>query len=122
VIIYNNYLYITLEFKYPVFLVTWHLSFAVRVPLDPVSNQNLTVLHLYQGPRHPCPPADDTAPGWRQRRSHDQRHVHTIHPAHRSPLFWESHPQQHGVSLSECVLHPNAQGESFFTSAFLPSV
>jgi hypothetical protein len=28
VIIYNNYLYNTLEFKYPVFLVTWHLSFA----------------------------------------------------------------------------------------------
>ncbi|KAI0066860.1 TPT-domain-containing protein [Artomyces pyxidatus] len=28
VIIYNNYLYNTLQFKYPVFLVTWHLSFA----------------------------------------------------------------------------------------------
>jgi hypothetical protein len=30
VIIYNNYLYNTLDFKYPVFLVTWHLTFAVR--------------------------------------------------------------------------------------------
>ncbi len=30
VIIYNNYLYNTLEFKFPVFLVTWHLIFAVR--------------------------------------------------------------------------------------------
>jgi hypothetical protein len=29
VIIYNNYLYNTLEFQYPVFLVTWHLAFAV---------------------------------------------------------------------------------------------
>lgn len=29
VIIYNNYLYNTLHFKYPVFLVTWHLTFAV---------------------------------------------------------------------------------------------
>jgi hypothetical protein len=29
VIIYNNYLYNTLNFKYPVFLVTWHLTFAV---------------------------------------------------------------------------------------------
>lgn len=29
VIIYNNYLYNTLNFRYPVFLVTWHLSFAV---------------------------------------------------------------------------------------------
>ncbi|KIY70689.1 TPT-domain-containing protein [Cylindrobasidium torrendii FP15055 ss-10] len=28
VIIYNNYLYNTLQFKYPVFLVTWHLVFA----------------------------------------------------------------------------------------------
>jgi hypothetical protein len=29
VILYNNYLYSTLEFRYPVFLVTWHLTFAV---------------------------------------------------------------------------------------------
>ncbi|KAF9051355.1 triose-phosphate transporter family-domain-containing protein [Panaeolus papilionaceus] len=28
VIIYNNYIYNTLNFKYPVFLVTWHLAFA----------------------------------------------------------------------------------------------
>ncbi|EGN92867.1 hypothetical protein SERLA73DRAFT_190453 [Serpula lacrymans var. lacrymans S7.3] len=28
VIIYNNYLYNTLHFRYPVFLVTWHLTFA----------------------------------------------------------------------------------------------
>ncbi|KAL1949058.1 hypothetical protein VTO73DRAFT_10864 [Trametes versicolor] len=28
VIIYNNHLYNTLQFRYPVFLVTWHLTFA----------------------------------------------------------------------------------------------
>ncbi|CCL99570.1 uncharacterized protein FIBRA_01588 [Fibroporia radiculosa] len=28
VIIYNNYVYNTLEFRFPVFLVTWHLTFA----------------------------------------------------------------------------------------------
>lgn len=28
VIIYNNYIYNTLEFKFPIFLVTWHLTFA----------------------------------------------------------------------------------------------
>ncbi|KAG2128736.1 triose-phosphate transporter family-domain-containing protein [Suillus clintonianus] len=28
VIIYNNYIYNTLNFKFPVFLVTWHLTFA----------------------------------------------------------------------------------------------
>ncbi|KAJ7740043.1 TPT-domain-containing protein [Mycena maculata] len=28
VILYNNHLYNTLDFKYPVFLVTWHLTFA----------------------------------------------------------------------------------------------
>ena len=32
VIIYNNYLYNSLSFKFPVFLVTWHLTFAVRSP------------------------------------------------------------------------------------------
>jgi hypothetical protein len=30
VIIYNNYLYNTLNFRFPVFLVTFHLGFAVR--------------------------------------------------------------------------------------------
>lgn len=30
VIIYNNYVYNTIGFKYPVFLPTWHLCFAVR--------------------------------------------------------------------------------------------
>jgi hypothetical protein len=34
VIIYNNYLLTTLEFKYPVFIVTWHLTFAVRFFLE----------------------------------------------------------------------------------------
>jgi hypothetical protein len=29
VIIYNNHIYNDIKFKYPVFLVTWHLSFAV---------------------------------------------------------------------------------------------
>jgi len=32
VIIYNNYLYNTLNFRFPVFLVTFHLGFAVRFP------------------------------------------------------------------------------------------
>ena len=32
VIIYNNYLYNTLNFRFPVFLVTFHLGFAVRIP------------------------------------------------------------------------------------------
>lgn len=33
VIIYNNYLYNTLNFKFPVFLVTFHLGFAVSFSL-----------------------------------------------------------------------------------------
>ena len=31
VILYNNHLYSTLNFRYPVFLVTWHLTFAVSL-------------------------------------------------------------------------------------------
>lgn len=34
VILYNNHLYSTLNFRYPVFLVTWHLTFAVSLPFD----------------------------------------------------------------------------------------
>ena len=33
VIIYNNYVYNTLQFRFPVFLVTWHLTFAVSILL-----------------------------------------------------------------------------------------
>lgn len=34
VIIYNNYLYNTLSFRFPVFLVTWHLTFAVSSVIE----------------------------------------------------------------------------------------
>jgi len=34
VILYNKHLYSTLNFRYPVFLVTWHLTFAVSPPLS----------------------------------------------------------------------------------------
>ena len=40
VIIYNNYLYNTLDFKYPVFTVTWHLTFAVRLYISTESLNN----------------------------------------------------------------------------------
>ena len=33
VIIYNYYLYETLQFRFPVFLVTWHLFFSVCIVL-----------------------------------------------------------------------------------------
>jgi hypothetical protein len=44
VIIYNNYLYNTLNFKFPVFLVTFHLGFAVRL------HQPATVLCIRSNP------------------------------------------------------------------------
>ena len=65
VIIYNNYLYNTLDFRFPVFLVTWHLTFAVslRCPpslsppplsptvyLSPVRGPGLPVLPLVREP------------------------------------------------------------------------
>jgi hypothetical protein len=37
VIMYNNYVYNTLNFKYPVFLVTWHLTFSVGARPLPLS-------------------------------------------------------------------------------------
>src|ERR1700761_5471814 len=44
VIIYNNYLYNTLNFKFPVFLVTFHLGFAVHSSLAIVLSVVLTPL------------------------------------------------------------------------------
>ncbi len=32
VILYNNYVFNTIKFKFPVFIVTWHLIFAVSFP------------------------------------------------------------------------------------------
>jgi hypothetical protein len=46
VIIYNNYLYNTLNFRYPVFLVTFHLGFAVRIPLLVPWHVNLIIATL----------------------------------------------------------------------------
>lgn len=40
VILYNNYLYNTVGFPYPVFTVTWHLIFAVSALLIPWRVQN----------------------------------------------------------------------------------
>jgi hypothetical protein len=45
VIIYNNYIYNTLHFKYPVFLVTWHLTFAVSLTL--FSSLSLLALQFF---------------------------------------------------------------------------
>jgi hypothetical protein len=50
VIIYNNYLYNTLNFRFPVFLVTYHLGFAVRAlsPLPPcLARQSNAATFLY---------------------------------------------------------------------------
>ena len=35
VIIYNNHIYNAMQFRYPVFLVTWHLTFAVSLVYSP---------------------------------------------------------------------------------------
>lgn len=35
VILYNNHMYSTLNFRFPVFLVTFHLTFAVSTPRKP---------------------------------------------------------------------------------------
>jgi hypothetical protein len=58
VIIYNNYLYNTLHFKYPVFLVTWHLTFAVSATVSLMYGTPLTSL-VYAGHWHPGSSEDD---------------------------------------------------------------
>lgn len=60
VIIYNNYIYNELYFKYPVFLVTWHLVFAVRIHLALLSLR-LPLTYGEIGNWHACPSADDSS-------------------------------------------------------------
>jgi hypothetical protein len=85
VIIYNNYLYNTLNFKYPVFLVTFHLGFAVRF-------QPTTTLFLrsksspFIGCRHTRTGADDAPPRWREGRAPHKGYVHALHSPYRTPF------------------------------------
>ena len=117
VIIYNNYLYNTLNFKYPVFLVTYHLGFAVHnlSPLSCHSNTSFSHLPRFPGRWHAHFTADDSPPRRRKRCPSYEGHVCPLNTPHRPSLQWKSHPQQYCVSLSECSLHPNAQGMSLFS-------
>lgn len=69
VIIYNNYLYNTLNFKYPVFLVTFHLGFAVSYSL--LGRIHSNTCDSLAGNRHACPAANDESPRRSKRCSHD---------------------------------------------------
>ena len=90
VIIYNNYLYNTLNFKFPVFLVTFHLSFAVSFPR---LRGYLTNMVTSTGDWHPCPAANDKPPRRDKRCPHDQGDVYSVHSAYRRPVLGKSYPQ-----------------------------
>lgn len=62
VIIYNNYLYNTLNFKFPVFLVTFHLSFAVRAQHLCYSAYTVPKSRLSTGLWHACTATDNAPP------------------------------------------------------------
>ena len=69
VIIYNNYLYNSLQFRFPVFLVTWHLTFAVcRYRPDICARMILTTLGA-TGYRNTGPATHNSPRRWRERRA-----------------------------------------------------
>ncbi len=124
VIIYNNYLYNTLNFKFPVFLVTFHLGFAVRLP--PSYHSILRSSHLphFTGHWHARLTTDNSPPRRRKGCPSYEGHVCPLNSPHRPSLQRKSHPEQYRVSLSQCSLHPNAQGMSLPSaphSSLLPS-
>src|SRR6266550_3921448 len=84
VIIYNNYLYNTLNFKFPVFLVTFHLGFAVSYAR---LGGYLTNLVTSAGGGHPYPAANYKPPRSNERRPHEQGDVYPVHSAYRRPLL-----------------------------------
>ena len=85
VIIYNNYLYNTLNFKFPVFLVTFHLGFAVRLHQPTLifvrSKPSLTI-----GSRHTRTRTDDAPPRWREGCTPHKGYVYALHSPDRTPL------------------------------------
>jgi hypothetical protein len=87
VIIYNNYLYNTLNFKFPVFLVTFHLGFAVRA-LQPTSMCFCMRSNLYlsSGSRHAHTGTDDAPRRWRKGSAPYKGYVHALYSSHRSSL------------------------------------
>lgn len=128
VIIYNNYIYNTLNFKFPVFLVTWHLTFAVSCLqlfsfilelffvifffflLSTLSSSLSPPLIHTPGNRHSRPSTHNSPPRRRQGCPRQQRHVLTLHPPHWPPLLGQSHPQQYCLSLLERGLYPDVEG------------
>jgi hypothetical protein len=96
VIIYNNYLYNTRNFKFPVFLVTFHLGFAVRTP---PTHSALVPAHLIfrnfpkTGSWHTHTATDDTPPRWSKRYPPHKGHVYAFYPPHRPSLQRKPHPE-----------------------------
>ena len=119
VIIYNNYLYNTLDFKYPVFTVTWHLTFAVSlIYLFLVSFRRICLTvgsYLHTGDWYSYPPTNYAPTGWRERGPYDPRYVHQINLADRSLVQRESYPQQHRLPIPQRIVHPDAEGHSFLS-------
>ena len=94
VIIYNNYLYNTLNFRYPVFLVTFHLGFAVRILLLVPWHVNLIIATFGKtGSWHPHTATDDAPPRWRKRYPPHKGHVYALYPPHRPSLQWKPHSE-----------------------------
>lgn len=109
VIIYNNYLYNTLDFKFPVFLVTWHLTFAVSRQVRYVVPAHSDSLFA-TGYRHPCTGPHNTPSRRRERCAHLQGHVPSFHPPHWPALQRITYPEQHRLSVSLGCIYSDAQG------------
>ena len=94
VIIYNNYLYNTLNFRYPVFLVTFHLGFAVRASPSPpcLARASKTLLFGIIGSRHAPTPTDDAPPRWHEGHPPHKGHVYPLNPPHRPSFQRKPHP------------------------------
>jgi hypothetical protein len=88
VIVYNNYLYNTLDFKFPVFLVTFHLGFAVRA-----LPANIDIFffirskpYISLGSRHAHTGTDDAPPRWRKGGAPYEGYVYALYSSHRTSL------------------------------------
>ena len=88
VILYNNHLYSTLNFRFPVFLVTWHLTFAV----SPAPRCSKCVLFAI-GHGHPRFTTHYPSPRWSEGHPYLQGYVPPLYPPYRPIIQREFDPE-----------------------------
>lgn len=108
VILFNKFIFSSLKFEYPVFLVTWHLSFAV---CSSMPSTHTTTLTYFIDIRNTTLATDYTFIRRRRRCTYDSGQICSLRSSNRIPHVRLLDPIQLRLSPSLAILHSDAQGK-----------